>query len=144
MATDTRDIAGTEEVMVMLVALRKMQTMSTCTMAEDGWTDMYFPSSTHHQQPDYSIHLGCEPSWGEERCGWIEVSLGSQDPHLSSVFSLLHCRGGQGRAQQDREGLGLLQPPSSNLQCCHFGWVSATPDCRWTLHNMLMGKPLLA
>lgn len=48
MATDTRDIAGTEEVMVMLVALRKMQTMSTCTMAEDGWTDMYFPSSTHH------------------------------------------------------------------------------------------------
>lgn len=106
----------------MLVALRKMQTMSTCTMAEDGWMDMYFPSSIHHQQPDYSIHFGCEPSWGEERCGWIEVSLGSQDPHLSSVFSLLHCRGGQGRAQQDREGLGLLQPPSSNLSVLPL-WV---------------------
>lgn len=41
MATDTRDIAGTEEVMVMLVTLRKVQTISTCTMAEDGWMDRH-------------------------------------------------------------------------------------------------------
>lgn len=46
-------LQGTKEVMVMLVALKKEQTVPT--MAEDKWMDMFFTLSAHDQKLGYSI-----------------------------------------------------------------------------------------